>query len=122
MNYEMRRNGDVVSGVGAGSPRCLSIVDWRTPGMLSGMLGKRKGEGGCGGIKGVVTGDETAPTRELRVLGFTLLYISFSARDAARRLSQRSRRSQETEMLSEVILLPRINLTIDVDLIAIRNR
>jgi len=86
-NYEMRRNGDVASGVGAGSPGCLSIVDWRTLEMLSGMLGKREDKGGYDGIKGVVTGDETAPTRELRVAGITLPYISFSARDAARRLS-----------------------------------
>lgn len=57
--------------------------------------------------------------REPRVL--TLLYISFSARDAARCLSQRSRRSREIEMLSEAIL-PRIKLMIDVDLIVIRNR
>jgi len=114
----MRRNGDVASGVGAGSPGCLSIVDWRTLEMLSGMLGKREGKGSCDGIKGVVTGDETAPTRELRVAGITLPYISFSARDAARRLSRRSRRSQEIGMLSEAILS---RITIGVDLIAIRN-
>jgi len=50
----MRRNGDVASGVGAGSQGCFSIVDWRT----LGMLGIREDKGGCGGIKGVVTGDE----------------------------------------------------------------
>lgn len=48
----------------------------------------------------------------------TLPSNSFSARDAARRLSQRSRRSREIEMLSEAIL-PRIKLTINVNLIAI---
>lgn len=53
--------------------------------------------------------------------GLTLLYIGFFARDAAR-LSRRSRRSREIEMLSEVILLPWIKLMIGVDLIAIRNR
>lgn len=116
----MRRNGDVASGVGAGSPGCLSIVDWSTLGILSGMLGKPEGEGGCGGIKGVVTWDETTPTCELRIAGLTLPYVSFSARDTVHRLSRRSRRSREIEMLSETILLPRI--TIGVDLIAIRSR
>lgn len=116
----MRQNGGVASGVGAGSPVCLSIVDWRTPRMLSGMLEKREDEGGCGGIKGVVMGDETTPTREPD-LPFPIC-IGFFARDAARRLSRRFRRSREIEMLSEAILLPRIKLTIGVDLIAIRNR
>lgn len=78
MNYEVQRNGDTASGVGAGLPRCLSTVDWRTLGILSGMLGQREGERACDArSKGVVTGNETTPTRVLRVTKLTLPHVDF---------------------------------------------
>lgn len=87
---EWRHGG---SGVGAGSARCLSAVDWRTLGMLRGMLAKREDERARGArTKGVVTGDETSPTAtsslSLSLSGtLALPHVEFSIGDAASRVS-----------------------------------
>lgn len=79
MNYKVRRNGDAASGVGAGSPEYLS-TDWRT----AGMLGKRENVGACdAGTKGVVTGDETTPTRKPKQSNSPFPTFGYFDRDAA---------------------------------------
>lgn len=96
----------------------LSIGEFS--GCSSGMLGKREGKGAYNtGTKGVVTGDETTPTRELE---YQTSPFPFSDRDAAVVSSDDLVEAEEIEILPEAILLPRISLTIEVDLIAIQIR